>query len=214
MINLFEKEGESGFDDMNETDIFVDGEGLRPRRRRVSRLVEEPEEYEERARYEEPVRSVEPARSEEPVRSVEPVRSDGALPNPLKQPVRERESRRPRRDMNLFEDLNMPDEIPEDLGGGKKEEVVLDAMKRYKEVQRRLKESKTSKEFYEVGRSQGQVEGMIEGFILACMNNGVDLEVISKKLVLTFNLNKKDAEDYLRSFYETRNIEFEEVGYE
>ena len=32
------------------------------------------------------------------------------------------------------------------------------------------------------------------------------VEVISKKLVLTFNLDKKDAEDYLRSFYETRNF--------
>lgn len=116
--------------------------------------------------------------------------------------------------MNLFEDLDVSDEIPEDLNEVKKEEVVLDAMKTYREIQRKLKESRTSKEFYEVGRSQGRVEGMIEGFILACMNNGVDLEVISKKLVLTFNLDKKDAEDYLRSFYETRNIDFEEVSYE
>lgn len=198
MVNLFEKKtGDYSHDEieMNETDIFVDSGELRPRRRRVSRFVEEPEDYEE-----------ELTKSESNDRDV--------LPVPLKKPVRQKESQRLRKDMNLFEDLEVSDEIPEDLNEVKKEEVVLDAMKTYKEIQRRLKESRTSKEFYEVGRSQGRVEGMIEGFILACMNNGVDLEVISKKLVLTFNLDKKDAEAYLRSFYETRNIDFEEVSYE
>lgn len=198
MINLFEKKtGESGYDEieMNETDIFVDSGELRPRRRRVSRVIKEPEDYEEE------------------VMKSESSNRDG-LPVTLKKPVKQKESQRPRRNMNLFEDLDVSDEIPEDLNEVKKEEVVLDAMKTYREIQRKLKESRTSKEFYEVGRSQGRVEGMIEGFILACMNNGVDLEVISKKLVLTFNLDKKDAEDYLRSFYETRNIDFEEVSYE
>lgn len=198
MINLFEKENNNsgyGENEMNETDIFVESNELRPRRRKISRLIEEPEDYDE---------GVVGNNSNSEV--VDSLSAD--------RPSRRKDGLSIRKGVNFFKDLDVSDEIPEDLTEIKKEEVVLDAVKEYKEVQKRLKESRTSKEFYEVGRSKGRVEGMIEGFILACMNNGIDLEIISKKLVLTFNLDKRDAEDYIRSFYETRNIDFEEASYE
>lgn len=99
-----------------------------------------------------------------------------------------------------FEDKNEP-----------RKHVVLDAVKKLEETERRLESAKTPKDYFDVGNDKGRVEGMIEGYVMAMFNMGADLDIVSRKMVLTFNLTQVKAEDYLRQFYEKRNIEFEEV---
>ena len=52
---------------------------------------------------------------------------------------------------------------------------------------------------------------MIEGYIMAMFNVGMDLDEVSSKLVLTFNLTQQRAEGFLKEFYEKRNITFEPI---
>lgn len=92
-----------------------------------------------------------------------------------------------------------------------RERVVLDAVALLNESEQRLEKAKTPKDFFDVGNDKGRVEGMIEGYIMAMFNQGVDLDSVSKKLVLTFNITSQKAENYLQHFYEKRNIEFEPV---
>ena len=92
-----------------------------------------------------------------------------------------------------------------------RERVVLDAVALLNESEQRLEKAKTPKDFFDVGNDKGRVEGMIEGYIMAMFNQGVDLDSVSKKLVLTFNITSQKAENYLQQFYEKRNIEFESI---
>ena len=89
--------------------------------------------------------------------------------------------------------------------------VVLDAVKLFKDSDNRLSMAKSNQDFFSVGKEKGRVEGMIEGYIMAMFNVGEDLDSVSKKLVLTFNLTPSDAENHLRQFYAQRNIAFEEA---
>lgn len=91
-----------------------------------------------------------------------------------------------------------------------KERVVLDSVGIINETDKKLEHAKTPRDFLNIGIEKGRVEGMIEGYILAMFNNGLDLDTVSRKLILTFNLTKQKSENYLRQFYEKRNINFEE----
>ena len=84
-------------------------------------------------------------------------------------------------------------------------------MKLFKDSDNRLSMAKSNQDFFSVGKEKGRVEGMIEGYIMAMFNVGEDLDSVSKKLVLTFNLTPSDAENHLRQFYAQRNIAFEEA---
>ena len=91
-----------------------------------------------------------------------------------------------------------------------KERVVLDLVEIINQTDKKLEHAKTPRDFLNIGIEKGRVEGMIEGYILAMFNNGLDLDTVSRKLILTFNLTKQKSENYLRQFYEKRNINFEE----
>lgn len=89
--------------------------------------------------------------------------------------------------------------------------VVLDAIDLSNMTEKRIDRCQSPQDYFEVGRDKGRAEGLIEGYILAMFNNGTDIDSVSKKLVLTFNLTPQSAEDYLREFYTKRNIKFEEM---
>lgn len=97
--------------------------------------------------------------------------------------------------------------VPQD---NPKNRVVLNAVELFKQTENRLSRCKSNQDFLNVGRDRGRVEGMIEGYIMAMFNVGMDLDEVSGKLVLTFNLTQQRAEGFLKEFYEKRNITFEE----
>lgn len=90
--------------------------------------------------------------------------------------------------------------------------VTLDVMSDANKVESLLEVAETKSEVYELGRQKGRAEGLVEGFIQAMFNIGLDLDEISNKLVLTFNITKEKAESYLREYYKTRKITFEEIS--